>query len=284
MKWVIPVLLAASITESQRIEIETWRKTRAERLIAADGWTTLVGLFWLQPGANTVGSAESSAVVLPKGTPERTGVLELSGHKVTFRPAPGVDVKINGAPAKASILKNDHESEKPELVQTGTVTFYVIDRGGKLGIRVRDEKSTARTGFKGLIWYPIKPEWRLDARWVKYPQPKKVSYTTTAGIEDHLDGLGYAEFPHEGKTYRLEAVEDDGQLMFVFRDLTSKTTTYPAARFVKAPIPKDDHVVLDFNRAYNPPCVFTPYATCPLPKPEQRLPFEIPAGEKRYQP
>ena len=274
-------MAAATVPEAYRTEIETWRKQRQARLIAPDGWTTLVGLHWLKEGENPVGSDESNAVVLPGSAPARLGVITLRNGKATLKTY-GQAVQVNGKAASRAELKSDHKGQAPDKVALGPVTFFIIDRAGKIGVRVRDERSPARLRFAGLRWYPVRPEWRISAKWVKYDQPKQVRYSTTAGIVDMLDTLGYAEFSRNGRTFRLEGTDDGDALLFVFRDTTAGKTTYPAARFLRMPVPNGNSITLDFNMAYNPPCVFTPYATCPLPQPGNRLPFAIPAGELKY--
>jgi uncharacterized protein len=149
-----------------------------------------------------------------------------------------------------------------------------------LGVRIKDPESDARRNFKGLHWYPVRPEWKVRARLVS--APKKIAFEAQAGGKQEMTSPGYVEWEHEGNKLRLTPVTEGDQLWFIFRDKTAGVTTYPAARFLYADAAKDGIVTVDFNRAYNPPCVFTPYATCPLPPPENRLNISVEAGEKMY--
>lgn len=262
-------------------EIEKWRAARAERLKAEDGWLSLVGLAWLKPGSNRIGSAADAEVQLPKRMPARVAVITYANGKTHIKAENGVTLRINGNVTKEADLRSDAGGNEPDIVEIADgVKLFAIHRGTQDAIRIKDKNSVARLGFKGLDWYPVKPQWRINAKWVKDPRP--IAYQAMAGDPQKDESPGYAEFVHAGKTYRLIATIDTGELFFVIRDKTAGKTTYPAARFVKAPIPKDNTVTLDFNKAYNPPCVFTPYATCPLPPPQNRLPFAIEAGERMY--
>jgi len=281
---IIPflVLLAVTVPPDYKAQIEKWRADREARLKSDTGWLTVAGLFWLQEGANSIGTSESDRIQLPKPAPEHAGDIEFRGGKATLRLRPGVSAQVNGQPAQTAVLKSDAETDgKPDLVTLGGLTFFVIQRGERSGIRLKDKNAEMRRDFKGLDWYPVNPEWRIVAKWVKYPQPKHVEMDSMTGDKEKAVVPGYALFSVEGKEYRLEPTEEGEELFFVFRDKTAGKTTYPAARFLYSKS-EGDHVVLDFNKAYNPPCAFTPFATCPLPTPENRLPIEIPAGELKY--
>ena len=255
-----------SDTAAHTTEIQQWQTRRAERLQAEDGWLSLIGLFWLKEGPNPAGSKQSAAVVLPAGMPPTAGTFVRSGRKVTWQPADG---------STSRALRPDSE----DVVKVGRVTMSVVERG-RLGVRVRDPESPARKNFQPLDWYPIDPAWRIRARFI--PAAKQVTFAATAGGPQKRQSPGYVEWTHKGRKLRLTPVTEGTELFWVFRDRTAGKTTYPAARFLYTDLPKDGHVVLDFNKAYNPPCVFTPYATCPLPPPENRLPVEVTAGEKLY--
>jgi uncharacterized protein (DUF1684 family) len=263
----------ASIDPAYISEVEQWRAERETRLKAPDGWLTLVGLFWINEGLNTIGSDPSSNVPLPATLPKQVGTVELKGSEALFKPASGVTLK-------AGLMANDNQPNF-EPFKLGSVSFYLIERGGKYAIRVKDTKSPARTNFAGLDWYTPDPTWNVDAKLT--PSPHKVLFDTEVGVKQDGDSPGYLEFDRAGEHYRVEPVTEDDQLFLVIRDATSGKTTYAASRFLYANLPDaQGHTQLDFNKAYNPPCVFTAYATCPLPPQQNRLTTPIEAGEKKY--
>jgi uncharacterized protein (DUF1684 family) len=280
------ILLASGVLRgagSYSAEIEKWRVERETRLKADDGWLTVSGLFWLKDGENSIGTSEGDTVRLPAGAPQRFGSIRFSGGKARLTLHDGIAAEVNGKPAKTALLRSDAETEgKPDTVTWRDLTFFVIQRGERHGVRLKDKNSEYRTHFQGLAWYPIKPEWRIVARFVRYPKPRKVIFDSLSGDKQEEVSPGYAVFRFNGREYRLEPTGPTDNLFFVFRDKTAGRLTYPAARFLYSKLEPDGTVVLDFNKAYNPPCAFTPYATCPLPKPGNRLPFELPAGELKY--
>lgn len=260
--------------------IHEWQRHRDAGLRGPNGWLTLVGLFWLQPGANTIGSADSNDFVLPKhSVPAKLGRLTLSGDKVLFTNLAGTAVMVNHKPVNASVSL-DYDEEKPDVVRSGTVSFFVIKRGDKFGIRAKDSDSPTLKNFKGVKDFPVDPQFRFEAKFI--PDPKKVKFLNILGQTEEDDSPGYVKFTYKGQHYTLRPTTEDNTLFFVFRDPTSKTSTYQPGRFVNTPMPVNGKVDLDFNKAYNPPCTFTPYATCPLPPKENILPFPIEAGELRY--
>jgi uncharacterized protein (DUF1684 family) len=267
-------------------EIETWRAQRMARLAAEDGWLTVVGLTWLKDGVNRFGADAASDVVLPAGAPPRAGVLRLAAGHVTVEVQPGANATVGGQPVTSRALRSDADSAGPDILALGAVTLQIIDRGGRLAARVKDRDAAARRAFHGTPWYPVKPEYRVVARFVPHPQPRTLAVATVVGIPEAMSSPGSALFELGGKSLRLDPVLEPGspQLFFIFRDGTSGKTTYGAARFLYADPPKDGRVVLDFNKAYSPPCAFTPYATCPLPPPQNRLPVAIEAGERQPAP
>lgn len=259
------VLAADSYTDS----IRAWQQKRDAGLRSPDGWLTLVGLFWLKPGDNTIGSADSNDFVLPKGSaPAQVGRLRLAGSTVTL-------IKPDG-PSQAL----SYDDEKPDVMHAGTISFFVIKRSNRLGVRAKDSASPALKNFEGMKYFPINPEFHFEAQLI--PAPKKISILNILGQTDLEDSPGIVEFIYKGEKYHLRPIYEDNTLFFLFKDPTNKTQTYQAGRMLNTPLPVAGKVDLDFNLAYNPPCTFTPYATCPLPPKENKLPFPVEAGEMRY--
>jgi uncharacterized protein (DUF1684 family) len=190
-------------------------------------------------------------------------------------------VTIDGKPAGRMTLKPDTD-DHPDAVQAGRITLTIIRRGNRTGVRMRNPDAPARLSFTGCKWFPASESWRVQAKWVPYPAPKKMNITNILGMTDEEPSPGYAEFAIAGKTLRLEPVEEDGELSFMFKDATSGNTTYAPGRFLDTEMPKNGVVILDFNQAYNPPCAFTAFATCPLPPKQNTLPVAVEAGEKKY--
>jgi uncharacterized protein (DUF1684 family) len=265
------VALAALLNPGSRYSdsIREWQKNRDAGLRADDGWLTLAGLFWLKPGDNTIGSADSNDFVLPKGSsPAHVGHLRLSGSQVTF-------IAPDGSSRTLA-----YSEGKPDVVRAGSVSFFVIKRADKLGIRARDTESPVRKNFQGLKYFPIDPAFRFDAKFI--PDPKKIPILNIVGQTELQESPGIVEFVYQGHPYHLRPIFEGKTLFFLFKDPTNKTQTYPAGRMLNTPLPANGRVDLDFNRSYNPPCTFTPYATCPLPPRENTLPFPVEAGEQRY--
>jgi uncharacterized protein (DUF1684 family) len=262
-------------------EIAQWRSEREAALKTDDGWLTLVGLFWLQEGTTCAGSAPACRVALAAGSaPSTLGTFTLATGTVTFAPAAGVDVRINGKPAATQALSS--QPGRYDKVSTGTFTLFVIKRGPRYGIRVRDTNSQARRTFQGVEWFPVTTASRVTARFVTHAKPTTIMIANVLGDVDPWPSPGYAEFTLGGKPYRLHAVLDGPSatdLFFIFRDLTTGKETYPAGRFLYAAMPVNGEVVLDFNKAHSPPCAFTAYATCPLPPKENTLAVRVAAGE-----
>jgi uncharacterized protein (DUF1684 family) len=271
---------ALASDDSYRQSVEKWRQNYEAYLRADDGWLTVSGLFWLHEGENSFGSAQGNDVVLPAPVPAKAGHFDLHAGKIVVHVNPGVPIKLGGKPVETSELQPDSKTDRLKI---GDLTFFVHGTGARFAIRLKDKNSRLRQEFKGLHWFPIDPAYRFTARFVPYDKPREVQIDTVLGDHDILVIAGYAAFTFQGKEYKLEAEENaDHSLFIVFRDLTSKTETYQAARFLDTASPANGTVELDFNKAYNPPCAYNPYTTCPLPAPGNRLPVAIPAGEKRY--
>src|SRR5262245_36658869 len=268
-----------------RAEIDHWRADREARLKADDGWLTVAGLYWLKEGPNVAGTDPSSPVLLPDGSaPPRVGVFERQGGAVRFQSEPGLGVTLDGKPVDRAELETD-EGGTPDVLVLGRLRMFVIRRGERLGVRLRDLEAPARRAFEGLQWFPAREEYRVTARWVPYEPPRPLAVPNVLGDVQRLPSPGRAEFRLHGRQVQLEPVletADADQLFFIFKDATSGRETYPAGRFLYTARPRDGSLVLDFNQAVSPPCAFTPYATCPLPPEGNRLKLRIEAGERTH--
>jgi uncharacterized protein len=254
------ILLLATLAASDAYvaSIEEWRKMREENLKSDTGWLTVAGLAWLKPGANVI--------ELPRGATVKALEVELNDGQVA--------VGMNG---NKRTLKLEED-----VLRYGPVSVLAIKRGERYAIRIRDLNTEYRKAFTGLKWYAIKPQWRIEARFIPYDPPRKMKVPNIIGGEFEEPNPGYVEFFVQGKKLRLDPVLEDDKLFLIFRDATAGRTTYPPGRFLYADLPQSGKVVLDFNKAYSPPCAFTPYATCPLPPKQNRLPIQIEAGELNY--
>jgi uncharacterized protein len=264
-------------------QVEAARAERVAELTKPDGWLTLIGLHFLQLGANTIGRANDNQIVLAAG-PSHLGTAALSADgKVTFAPAPGADAKIDGQTVGVVDLRVEDDDAKPTVVTSGTVSFFLIKRGEKVGLRVKDTEAAPRKRFVGLDYFPTDPAWRIEASWVPFDPPREMPITNILGNVSLEKVPGKAVFQSNGRTYELFPVLEgpDQPLFFIFSDATGGKGTYHM-RFLDAESPKSGKVVLDFNLATNPPCAFTPFATCPLPPKENRLTLAVTAGEKIY--
>jgi uncharacterized protein len=259
--------------------IEGWRQQMEAGLHADDGWLTLAGLFWLHEGSNSFGADSANDIVLSAGSsPSAAGFFELRDDVVTLRAAEGAGVTINDAPASVARLRSDADGG-PDRVGLGSLTLLVIRRGARVGVRVKDTRSPVRAAFGGRHWFAPNEAYRIQAAFVAYDPPRLLPVANILGDVDDMPSPGYALFTIQGQEHRLDALPDPNGLAFYFCDTTNGDTTYPSGRYLKAAPPQDGAVTLDFNRAYNPPCAFTAFATCTLPPPQNRLPLRIEAGE-----
>jgi uncharacterized protein (DUF1684 family) len=288
------LLLAAGAgapVDRYRDDVEAWRRQREADLRGPDGWLALAGLTWLHPGANRFGSAPDNDIHLPASAPPHAGTLTVAGSDVTATLAPDVSATLNGKPlqerqARAPFpLPTDAAANGPGVLSLGPVSVQVIARGGRLAARVKDRESAARKHFAGLAWFPIAPEYRVVARLAADAGAagRKLVVPDASGGKQELESPGTLAFTLQGRATQLMPVVDGPErddLLIVFRDATSGTETYGGGRFVRARRQPDGAYVIDFNRAYSPPCAFTPYATCPLPPPANRLKVAVTAGEK----
>ena len=274
--------VCASGAEVSSNELEKIRAERVQRLTAPDGWLTLIGLHWLNRGENTVGTAPDNTLRLAAG-PAHFGRVNLAPNgRVTVQLADEAAATIQGQATRTGELS--YGTAQPTLVVAGTVSFFVIQRGDKIGLRVKDSAAVRRRDFVGLDYFPCDASWRIEAQWVPFAEPRPVPITNMLGQTTPAPVPGKAVFTREGRTYELLPIDEGPAepLFFVIADATSGDETYAAARFLYAERPREGKIVLDFNRAENPPCAFTPFATCPLPPSENRFPVRIAAGEKNY--
>jgi len=288
-----PTALAPDAIPGWQNDLAQWRAQRERELAAPDGWLTLVGLEWLQPGVNSVGAAADNRIRIPAQAPGHIGLFTASGKIVQILAPNGgfpPDLTIDGHPAREGPLTVD--DLKPSTIAWHGLTLVVLRRGDRFALRIKDANSPTRAAFHGLNWYPPDPRFVVAARWVPYNPPLIEKIPTVIGATLDLPAPGVARFLLNGQVIALEPVLEDPAsktLFFILRDQTSETTTYQAARFLHTQLP--DHgldqpgtIYLDFNRLENPPCAYTAYATCPLPPDQNRLPVAIEAGEKRYTP
>jgi len=275
--------IASTLPGDYRDEILKYRASREAELKADDGWLTVAGLFWLKPGANVAGSAAGSDIRLPKKAPARVGVFELKDGGVMFTADPNTRVTSMGKPLAAGAVTAP--TRDGSALAIGDLRIFVIRREDRFGIRLRDLNSTMRRAYKGLRYYPLRRAYRIRAKFLPYEKPRTIAIPNVVGQAPEMESPGYVTFTLNGKAFRLEPVYETDErkdLFFIFKDTTSRDATYPAGRFLHTDLPKDGTVILDFNKAYNPPCAFTDFATCPLPPKQNQLPVRIEAGELAY--
>jgi uncharacterized protein len=271
--------------DSYHADIEGFRKAREAKLTSDTGWLTIAGLHFLTQPKTTVGSDAGNDIVLPSGTPARVGTFLLQKDgRVSVTLEPGVSVSLlDGKPFAGGPLKSDGEGP-PDRMVLGDVQVWVHQSGERPAVRIRDRNNPLRKTFTGMKWYPVNDAYRVEGTFEPYDKPKTVQVPNLLGDIDTMTSPGTVSFSLGGKTLRMAAVsENDNELWFIFRDLTSGHETYPAARFLYTSKPVDGKVSIDFNKAENPPCAFNAYATCPLPPEENRLQVRVEAGEKIYQ-
>ncbi len=280
-----PVTAAeAAEAASYASQIEDWHRGRLEQLTSETGWVTLIGLFWLEEGPNTLGSAAGSTVLLPTAkAPASVGTLELRSGRLHLRVTPGVELTHGGQPVTEMDLGVD-TSGAPTVLDLGDLQFHVIERAGRFGVRARDRQHPARFEFPGIEIFPIDPDWRITGRLETHDPPRTIPIPNVLGQVNDLESPGTAVFEIEDRSYALEALQGSGERLYlIFADQTSGPETYGGGRFLYSePVATDGSVVLDFNKAHNPPCAFTDFATCPLPPRQNKLEVRIEAGEKKY--
>lgn len=264
-------------------EIEQWHQERIENLKGNSGWLNLAGLFWLKEGVSTFGSDERNDIVFPKDRiPPKAGLFLLHNGIVTMTSLPEVEIFSNDKPMKSGIIFHPDSTRQPRLTY-GSLQWFIIKRDDQFGVRLRDFKSNQVEEFQGIDRYPVDPEFRAKAVLEIPPVPKKIDITNVLGQTTAQDSPGTLVFTIKGKEYRLDALMEGEELFIIFGDPTNEKETYPSGRYVYATMPgADGKTILDFNKAYNPPCAFTSFATCPLPPSQNILPIGVMAGEKNY--
>ncbi len=276
---------------SWRQQVEAWRSQREHELAAPDSWLTLIGLEWLKPGVNSFGAAQDNLIKIHAKAPDHIGLLTVSGSTVQLLSPNGgfpADLELDGKPAREGPLSAD--DAKPSTLTWHGLSMVVLPRGGRYALRIKDADSPTRTSFRNLHWYVPDEHYRVTAKWIPFTPPHIEKIPTIINTTLNMPAPGLAEFTLNGKTLQLEPVIEGGEadkLFFILRDQTSQTTTYQAARFLHTGLPSNGlaqpgTLTLDFNELYNPPCAYTPYATCPLPPEQNRLSVAIEAGEQRY--
>ncbi|HWR16673.1 MAG TPA: DUF1684 domain-containing protein [Terriglobales bacterium] len=276
----VPAFATEVNSAAYKKDYAEWTRDYSEHL--KKNWLVVVGLSWLREGTNRVGGDPKTDVPLPAGkVPAQAAKIDFRAGKATFTALPGAKFTSDGKPVTTIEMKPD-VSGKPTIIETaGSVRFYLIQRGQRYGIRVKDSKSKLLADFKGAQFYPVSQKYVVEAKFVPYDKPKKVMVPTVIGQDAEMDSPGYVEFTLLGQRQHLQALDEGAkELFFIIKDQTSGKATYGAGRFLYSELPKNGKVELDFNRAQNPPCAWTPYATCPLPPKENRMNVAVEAGEK----
>jgi uncharacterized protein (DUF1684 family) len=274
---LLGLLLAAQGKGAYTDGVNHWRKIQESYLTAPEGWLSVAGLYWLHDGDNYAGSDLASDLVLPASLAARVGDFDLTGGQVDFHVSSSSSVSKDGVPFTMGVLKPDQDR-----VKVGECTLMVIHRGSRIGVRLFDPKCKGRTDFKGMKWFPVSGAFKVKARFIPYAADRTIPITNVLGDVSMSPNPGYVTFMLRGKSCRLEAQAEGGGLFLNFQDETTGKSTYPAGRFLNTDAPVQGTVEIDFNRAVNPPCAFTSFATCPLPPKENKLPVAVEAGEKTH--
>lgn len=262
-----------------------WRDARDQEMRNPASWLTISGLFWLNEGENAFGTDSENDIRLQEGSaPPFAGTFILQNGNIKVLSSEDAELKFEGNTIKEKTLKSD-ETGKPEIIELNDLRMWVIKRGDRLAVRLRDLNAPRYKNYSGLNFFPPQEKYKIEAAFIPYPSPKIETLTTVVGTEAQMKVPGYIVFKFDGKEYRLDAFETKPQskaLFIIFKDGTNGNETYGASRFMNVKILDDGSVDLNFNRAHNPPCAYTPYATCPLPPLQNVLPVRIEAGEKMY--
>jgi uncharacterized protein (DUF1684 family) len=279
-------IAAAENPQDEATHIADWRAKRVASLTSETGWLTPVALYWLKDGENSFGRALDRAFSVDDAAlTADTGSFVLNDGRVRYVAHASQAMTYLGRPVTTIDLVSDAEEKPTELV-AGSLHFMLIDRSGRLGIRVRDSVSPNRLQFKGLTYFPVRADWHLQAHFDPYVPEHRVPIVNILGMTEEMISPGAIVFERGGRTWRLDAfLEEPGdrELLVLFSDATSGEQTYGAGRFLYVGLPNADRIEVDFNEAFNPPCAFTDFATCPLPPQQNRLALAIDAGELKYQ-
>jgi uncharacterized protein (DUF1684 family) len=290
---LLAVLLGASGAPARAadggapLSLEDWRAQRVAALTSDSGFLTLAGLYWLEKPRSSFGRARSSTFMLEHpAMPRRLGQFERAGDTVYFTSARRDSVFAGDVAVTRIEMRNDR-SESPTVLRHGPIEFFVIERSGRLGVRVRALDSPRRRDFPGIEYFDASDAWRLTARFEAYEPVRQIEIVNVLGMEDDMPSPGAIVFEKDGREWRLDTIDEDpasNSLLIMFADGTSGRTSYGAGRFLYVERPRDGQVIVDFNRAYNPPCAFSDFATCPLPPPQNRLELAVTAGERKFPP
>lgn len=281
---VVFVMLTAAGQTAYQVEVNKWRAEQEAELKVDEGWLTLAGLHWLKEGPNSFGTDRGNDLVLPANSaPGKVGTFVLQNDVTTLTVADGVNVTVEGKPVRTVQMQPD-TATTPTAIKVGSLKLLIIKRGERYGVRFWDVNSPRRREFKGLHWFPVLEQFRVTAKFIPHEQPTELAVPNVLGDVLKMPSPGSLHFNLNGREYSLEPVnEGDSKLFIIFRDMTSGKKTYSGGRFLYADAPVNGEVTLDFNKAVNPPCAFTPFATCPLPPKQNRLAVAIEAGEQIYE-
>jgi len=268
-------------------DVGQWQTKRAKGISGESSWLTLSGLYWLKPGDNPFGSDSGNQVILPPSAPKSAGIISWKDTLLMLTAKRGAGVRVKDSAVTTIRLRSDNDGvAEPTVITIGSVSFYAIKRGDQLGIRVKDKQNPARLHFTGLDFFPVSSDWRIEGKYEPFPRPKVIPVTSVIGTVENDTFPGTVSFTKGDTTFRLIAQIERGPestLYFMFSDETGGKETYGLGRQLSTPMPDSaGTVVMDFNKAYNWPCAYTDYATCPIPPRENHLPIRVEAGEKNY--
>ena len=279
-------IATADNLQDEHDRIADWRAKRLASLTSETGWLTPVALYWLKDGENSFGRASTQAFSVDDAAlAADTGAFVLTQGRVRYVAHATKAMTYLGKPVLSLDLVSDADEKPTELI-AGSLHFMLIERAGHLGVRVRDSVSPNRLQFKGLQYFPVQADWHIQARFEPYVPERRISIVNILGMTEEMTSPGAIVFEREGRSWRLDAILEapgDRELFVMFSDATSGKQTYGAGRFLYVGLPSADRIEVDFNRAFNPPCAFTDFATCPLPPPQNRLTLAIEAGELKYE-
>jgi uncharacterized protein (DUF1684 family) len=284
---LMPLRMAAADTlQDENARIADWRAKRLASLTSETGWLTPIALYWLKDGENGFGRAPTQAFSLDDAAlAADTGAFVLTGAQVRYVAHASQVMTYLGKPVTSLDLVSDAHEKPTELI-AGSLHFMLIERAGHLGIRVRDSVSPNRMQFKGLEYFPFRADWHIQAHFEPYVPGRHIAITNILGMTEDMISPGAIVFERDGHTWRLDTILEapgDSELFVMFSDATSGKETYGAGRFLYVGLPNADRIDVDFNEAFNPPCAFTNFATCPLPPPQNQLALSVDAGELKYE-